>query len=416
MAALPALPRWLPAALFAAALGAALWRLPETAAPALAPPPPATTSRLPAEFAAQFLPIVGTVAADPALARLPDGRIAAAWTAGSDETDSGTSIQLSLLGGDGWSAPRPVASRESAAGGLFAHIRRVGRPQLYAEGSWLHLWYAAVGVGGGANVALAHSVSTDGGRSWSPAARLPASPLAGYGTVAAGPPLPLTDGGLALPLAHDLFAGHGAWLRLSATGQAVDLRRLAHPRRTPQPALLSLADGQALALLRDAGPPPGRVRALRSADAGGHWQAASDPGPASPDAPLAALRLASGRLLLAGNPAAGRATLALWLSADDGRSWRAARPVETATDAAADFSSPALLLGRDGRIHLAYAWRGRAIRYARFSEAWLDQGVSTGPAGNGPASPASAPGTAGSPNPVESGIRSQAGAAAGTRP
>lgn len=32
----------------------------------------------------------------------------------------------------------------------------------------------------------------------------------------------------------------------------------------------------------------------------------------------------------------------------------------------------ALLLGRDGRIHLAYTWRRQGIKYATFSEAWLD--------------------------------------------
>lgn len=369
---MPALSRWLPALLFTAALGAAFWRIPDIAAPAFESPPPAVPSRLPPLFAARMLPAAGAVAGAPSLAQLADGRIAAAWVAGSNETATDLAIHFSLLGSDGWSEPRLIANRESAAGGLFAHIRRVGRPQLYAEGTWLHLWYAAIGIGGSANVALVHSVSTNGGRNWSPPTRLPTSPLAGYGTVPAGPPLPLADGGLALPLRHELFAGHGEWLRLSANGHSLDKARLAHPRRTPQPAVVSLDARRALALLRDAGPPPGWVRAVASDDGDAHWQAAPDPGPANPDTPLAALRLSSGRLLLAGNPASGRATLMLWLSADAGQSWRAVRTVETAADADANFSAPALLLGRDGRIHLAYAWRGRGIRYASFSEAWLD--------------------------------------------
>ncbi|MDR0776060.1 MAG: exo-alpha-sialidase [Azonexus sp.] len=368
MPSLPALPRWLPALLFTAALGAAFWRIPDVAAPTFESPPPAAPSRLPPLFAAQMLPAAGAVAGAPSLAQLADGRIAAAWVSGSDETATDLAIYFSLLGSDGWSEPRPIANRESTAGGLFAHIRRVGRPQLYVEGTWLHLWYAAIGIGGNTNVVLAHSVSTNGGRNWSPPARLPTSPLAGYGTVPAGPPLPLADGGLALPLQHELFAGHGEWLRLNANGRSLDKARLAHPRRTPQPAVVNLDARRALALLRDAGPPPGWVRAVASDDGGTHWQAVPDPGPANPDTPLAALRLASGRLLLAGNPGSEQAGMKLWLSTDEGRSWLLRRGVG-AND---DCSSPALLLSRDGRIHLACVSQGRRILHVSSSEAWLE--------------------------------------------
>ncbi|MCL2523322.1 MAG: exo-alpha-sialidase [Betaproteobacteria bacterium] len=320
----PVLSRWLPAVLFAAALGAALWRLVEVAVPALAPPPPVSAQRLPTLFAAQALPASGALAGAPSLTQLPDGRIAAAWVAGSAATAADLRIHFSILDDDGWREAQPVASRESAAGGLFAHIRWIGRPQLYAEGSWLHLWYAALGVGGAANVALVHSVSTDGGRTWSIPARQPTSLLAGYATVPSGPPLPLADGALALPL-RNLFSGGDEWLLLNANGRSVDKRRLPHP--------------------------PGTL-------------------PVDPDTPLAMLRLPSGRLLLAAYPAAERALLALWLSADDGQNWRAVRHLEADVDTTADFSTPALLLGRDGRIHLAHAGRN-GIRYASFSEAWL---------------------------------------------
>jgi predicted neuraminidase len=76
--------------------------------------------------------------------------------------------------------------------------------------------------------------------------------------------------------------------------------------------------------------------------------------------------------LLAGNPAAGTQSLALWISADDGKSWQAKRAIESAPDGGAEFTNPALLLGRDGRIHLAYDWRRQGIKHAVFSEAWLD--------------------------------------------
>lgn len=366
----PDFPRWLSAALFAAGLGAAFWRMPVVDAPAFVPPPAAVASQLPAAQHAQMLPGAGAIAQPPSLVQLADGRIAAAWTAGSDDDATDLAIHFSTLGSDGWSAARPIVTRESTAGGLFAHIRRVGQPVLHGEGSWLHLWYVATGIGG--NAMLAHSVSTDGGRSWSRPERLPTSPLSGFGTGLRAPPLALADGGLGLPLSHDLFAGHGEWLRLTTNGRLVDKVRLAHDRRTLQPAVVALDEQRALALLRDGGPRPGEVRAVTTVDGGQQWAMTDNPGPPNGDLPLAALRLADGRLLLAGNAQQGRESLMLWLSSDAGKSWQASRHIESAADGGAAFTAPALLLGRDGHIHLAYVWRNQGIRHVRFTPAWLN--------------------------------------------
>jgi predicted neuraminidase len=366
-------PGWLPATLFALALGAALWRQAEPPAPVFAATTPATAP-LPPLFAAGLLPPAGATVLTASLAELADGRIGVAWTAGSSDDATDLAIHFSTLDRAGWSQPVPIATRESTAGGLFAHVRRIGAPLLHADGDRLHLWYASTGIGGLAG-ALVHSRSTDGGRSWSKPARVQTSPFANLGNAASAPPLPLADGGLGLPLDHELFSGHGEWLRLAASGRIFDKVRLAHAGRPRQPAVVALDQQRALALLRDAGPAPGQIRAATTVDGGQHWQAGAGPGLANPDAPLALLRLPSGRLLLAGNPQQGREVLQLWLSADQGQTWQASRSIEAAADGAADFSSPALLLGRDGRIHLAYSWRRQGIRYATFSEAWLIGGT-----------------------------------------
>lgn len=366
----PTLPRGFAALLCAAAFAAAFWRLPQPAAPAFVPPPPATASALPALFAAQMLPTAGTIAQTPSLVHLPDGRLAAAWAAGSAAEATDLAIYFSTLGRAGWSEPQPIVTRETAAGSLFAHIRRVGQPVLQADGDGLHLWFIAFGIGG--NTILSHSQSSDGGRRWSAPRRLATSPLAGFGTTLGAPPLPLADGGRGLPLQRTLLAGHGEWLRLTADGRIVDKARLPPTGRRLPPAIIAIDQQRAIALA-GAG---GQIGSASTANGGRLWQAGATsglPGADLPlaDLPLAVLRLASGRLLLAGNPPPGRETLALWLSADNGQSWQAARQVESASDSAADFTAPALALGGDGRVHLAYAWRGQGIRYVTFSEAWL---------------------------------------------
>ncbi|MGE5470113.1 MAG: exo-alpha-sialidase [Bacteroidota bacterium] len=352
----------LSAALFLGALAAAFWRVPNPAPAAFAAPPAASPSPLPALFSVDQLP-TATPAGAPSLAALPDGRIAAAWAA-AEPSAGAQVIRYSILGRDGWSPPVIIASRESTAGGTFAHVRDIGRPLLHAEGGWLHLWYASDGVLGSW---LNHSRSTDGGRSWSKPARLPTSPLAAGDTQPGNAAVALADGGLGLPLAPQGSAGDCAWLRLAATGDIIDKTRLT-PRRSALPAaVVALDEKRALAVLGETGNESGQWRIARSDDGGRSWQDNAALPLALAGTPLALLRLKSGRLLLAGHPAGRPTELRLWLSADDGKTWQAGRTLEDAAD-------PALLLGRDGRIHLAYGG-DRGIEHAAFSEAWLDGGA-----------------------------------------
>lgn len=344
--------------LFVGALAAGFWRAPAPAAPQFSLPPAAKPSALPVVFSAEILPQQAGSASHPNLAELPDGRIAAVWLAGAEDE---MAIRFSVLDREGWRQPTLIASRESTAGGTFAYVSQVGAPLLHGEGSWLHLWYGSSTLGSSIN----HSVSTDGGRSWVKPTRLQTSPLANFGNAVGTPPLPLADGGLGLPISHDFIGQRGEWLRLSATGQILDKIRLPGTR---QPAVVALDEQRALAVLRA----PETRRVATTDNAGRHWQAGDDLATLNPNSPVALLRLKSGRLLLAGNPADGRQAMLLWLSADQGKTWQASRSIEAAPDGGAEFANPALLLGRDGRIHLAYDWRRQGIRHVAFSEAWLD--------------------------------------------
>jgi predicted neuraminidase len=322
--------------LFVGALGAAFWRAPTPAETSFTPPLAAVPSTLPALFVSEMLWRDAESAATPSLTELPDGRIAATWLAGPADA---LSVRFSIRNRDGWSRPVIVATQASTAGGTFAQVGTLGKPVLYAEGSWLHLWYGSNTVGSSIN----HSVSTDGSKTWTKPARLQTSPFANFGDAVRTPPVPLADGGLCLPISHDFIGRGAAWLRLSSTGQILDKIRL------PGTGQATVADC--------------------------NEQRANEPlAMINPNATAALLRLKSGRLLLAGNPPGGRQAILLWLSADQGKTWQESRTVESAPDGGADFGNPSLLLGHDGRIHLAYDWRQQGIKHVVFSEAWLDGG------------------------------------------
>lgn len=360
---------WASAALFVAALLIAFLRLPEPGDPRFAPVTGAARVELPTAPTGDNLPAIAPVAGPASLALLPDGRVAAAWLAGPDDDESAAVIWFATLGRDGWSAPQVAAKQESTAAGTLAHLNKLGRPVLFAEGSWLHVWYESLTLGSWAGAAIVHSASTDGGKSWSKAERLPTSALGTLGSGLGGPPLALADGGIALPLDQRRPGQGSELLRLSATGRVIDKIRLGPAAAGRQPAVVALDEKRAIAIPTGDG---STRRALLSSHGGQHWAAVAGfdlPGPATP---LALLRLGSGKLLLAGNPPRGRESLQLWLSADDGQSWTLQHTVEAAADGAAEFAYPALLQASDGHIHLAYTWRRQRIKHLAFSEAWLE--------------------------------------------
>lgn len=297
----PALRHGLALAAFVAALAAAWRQAPHPAAAEFAAPPTASASAAVAA-AADALPAGPPPMTHPALTLLADGRIAAAWLGGDEEA---AAVWFSVREPDGWRAPVAIANRPSTAGGSFAHVRRIGRPLLHAEGSWLHFWYLGEMLGNSVH----YSQSTDDGRHWSKPVRWPERGISGLGSAV----LPLADGGLALPLDRRPADAGGAWLRLDSTGRVIDRIAAAPERPAPDGALLRLPDGRQLLAARDDSP------ALR-----------------------------------------------LWLSDDDGRNWHPGRRLGASGD-----GPPALLLGRDGRIHLAFPAAGnREIRHLAFSTDW----------------------------------------------
>jgi len=357
---------WLALVVFLAALAAAFAQRPRIDPTGFVAPQLVHRPATQPFFQARMLPGTGSAAASPSLAQLPGGGIGIAWQGIAGGKYAQDTLWFSRLSDGQWQEALPISSVEDSAGALFAHVDRIGTPVLHAAGERLHLWFGADGVGGSSRLLL-HSVSDDGGQHWQPPGALTVTPLAASAPLAGQPPLALADGGFALPIGRSGLFGHSEWLRLDDRGNIVDKQRL--PGDGSHPAAIANDSRQALVLLTDAG----GLRALRSDDGGASWQEIARPAIATPGTPIALLRLASGRLLLAANRGQGRGTLGLWLGRADGTGWQLARLVENAADAGADFSEPSLLQTADGSVHLAYAWRRQGIRHLSFNEAWLDE-------------------------------------------
>ncbi len=156
--------RWGSLGLFGIALLAAALQLVTVPPTTFAPPPLPVVAASSAAMRAELLPRTAAQAGPSSLTTLPDGRIALAWLASPDEDASESAVWLSIQDRNGeWQPPQKAATRENTAAGTFARLNRIGRPVLWAEGSWLHLWYDALPLGDRAGGTIAHSISTDGG-------------------------------------------------------------------------------------------------------------------------------------------------------------------------------------------------------------------------------------------------------------
>jgi predicted neuraminidase len=364
--------KWLAPLALLAALAAAWSRLAPPARASFALHVPTAAAAPAPTFSARLLPNPKPSAHAATLAELQDGRVAAAWFAGSAEGASDVAILFATFDGRDWSAPRPVVTREQAQRDSGRLVRKLGNPVLAADTQGrLHLWFVSVGYGGWAGSSINHIESLDGGASWRPLEKLITSPFWNFSTLVRTPPLPLADGGWGLPAYHEFAAKRAEWLRLDASGRLRDKVRIPAAVRTLQPAVAALDGDRAVAVMRDAGP-ANRIPLATTADTGANWTPARATALPNPNASVALLRINDGRLLLAYNPQTeNRNKLALATSRDGGASWSAPRLVENAAGGE-EFSYPALLQGRDGTVHLAYTWQRKAIKHLALPPAWLE--------------------------------------------
>jgi predicted neuraminidase len=310
------------------------------------------------------------------LCELPDGGLAAVWYAGSREGARDVAIFLSTQaqGQTNWAAPRAIMTPARAASELHRGIRKVGNPLIFADAAGqLLLLYVTILAGGWSGSSLNLTTSADGGLSWSPSRRLTLSPFFNISELVRNRPAQLADGSWMVPIYHECIGKFPEllWLRNAGNDLLATKARIAGGRSGFQPALVPLAINSALACLRDCGPRR-RISVARTDDAGRTWSSPDALDLPNPDSGLSALRLTDGRLLLAFNDSAvSRENLRLALSADEGKSWR--RVATFAEERGAEFSYPFLLQTRDGKVHLVYTWKRKAIKQVVFNTAWLNE-------------------------------------------
>src|SRR5579862_7210546 len=179
-------------------------------------------------------------------------------------------------------------------------------------------------------------------------------------------PLRLSNGRILLPLYSD---GYSMSLVAISDNDGENWRPSLPivGRGNVQPALVQKKDGNIVAYMRDNGEEPNRVQVSESLDTGNSWTAASKidiPNTAS----VELLVLRDGRWVFVGDDIGdGRYRISIYLSNDEGKTWKWKRALEQVEKDHGSFSYPCVIQTADGMLHISYSYslprKGEPIKY-----------------------------------------------------
>ena len=282
----------------------------------------------------------------------------AAWFGGTREKHPDVGIWVSRLENGRWTPSVEVANGVQADGTRHPTWNPVlfqprGAPLMlfYKVGPSPQTWWGMV------------RTSTDGGRTWGEARRLPNGIL--------GPiknkPVQLADGTILSPTSNETDERPSKWTvhfeRSSDGGRTWTATPALHDGiaiSAIQPSILfhdrlGGAKLQALGRTRQ-----GKVFTMDSTDAGRTWTPISLLDVPNPSSGTDAVTLKDGRHLLIYNPVPkGRSPLVIAVSRD-GRDWK---PVVTLEDQPGEYSYPAIIQTSDGRVHATYTWKRERVKH-----------------------------------------------------
>jgi predicted neuraminidase len=307
------------------------------------------------------------------------GRIRAFWLGGTREGHADIAIYTSLFDPQtrSWSPEKSIITRPCVRQHLARNTIALGNPvAMKHEDGRLLLWFVSVSVGGWSGSAINMTVSHDGGETWQPPVRLITSPFFNISTLVRQPAFMFADGTIGLPVYHECMGIFCELLRLDSHGRVLHKQRLSWGRSTLQPKIVSRHEWHAIGFLRGTGVAPQHVIALQTGDGGRTWSSPRALDMQNPRAPIAALRLDSGELLIVFNDAQDdRKNLMLAILDDNRDVPDIVHPIDGdgRPESASDVSYPFLIRTETGEFHIFYSADLKRIKHVHFNMAWLEQ-------------------------------------------
>lgn len=227
-------------------------------------------------------------------------------------------------------------------------VLTLGNP-LDSDGELL---VTAVSLGGWAASSVVHDT---GGL----ARKLSLSPVLNRSHLVKSPVVAMGDGWRMLPSYFEMGAAYGVAVLIDTDGRVRGQSAMAGGAGAIQPMVLPLDDKTAVALLRRFDRSQSNLLASWTLDAGRTWSRPEPLNVPNPSAPVAAVHLEDGRLLMLFNDHESDAdTLTFATSSDGGRTWQRTRVLDGPGEG--DLRYPMMTVLSDGRIAVTYSFSSKA--------------------------------------------------------
>ncbi len=273
----------------------------------------------------------------------------AAWFGGTGEKHPDVGIWVARHEGGKWTAPVEAANGVQNPTERFA----CWNPVLFQPKSGPLLLYYKVGPSPRDWWGMVKT-SSDGGKTWSDARRLPDGIL--------GPiknkPIQLANGDLLSPSSTEHEGWHVHFERSTDLGKTWQKTGpIKGEFGVIQPSILTYTDGRLQSLCRSQ---QHKIIESWSSDNGKTWSELAATALSNPGSGIDAVTLANGRQLLVYNATtSGRSPLNVAVS-EDGKNWKAALVLENQPG---EYSYPAVIQTADGLVHITYTWKRIKVKH-----------------------------------------------------
>lgn len=276
----------------------------------------------------------------------------AAWFGGTEERAPDVCIYVASCVNGNWNKPVKVAD-----GIQDGKQYPCWNPVLFRKDNGDIVLYYKVGPDPRTWWGL-YKISKDNGRTWSAEIKIPDSML--------GPikdkPVRLADGTILYPSSIETPE---RWIiHLESSDQNLkDWKKIEidnNGLNSIQPTVLFYSKSQLQLLCRSKN---NQINEAWSNDGGKTWSALEPTGLPNNNSGIDAVTLFDGRHILVFNPVtSGRNILGVAIS-KDGKNWEAAALLENDPDPKGEYSYPAVIQAKDGKIHITYTWNRKLIKH-----------------------------------------------------
>ncbi|WP_248927556.1 sialidase family protein [Paenibacillus hamazuiensis] len=333
-----------------------------------------------------YLPVPGPSDNHAAnLLELDNGDLLCVWFSGSGEGNPDTNIVMSRLpaGADRWSAPQQLSGNPE---------RSEQNPVLFqAPDGKLWLLHTSNEPHDQKTSRVVCRISEDRGAAWGETTVLHEGP----GIFLRQPLLVLANGDWLLPAYYCKLGGHYSVVLISTDqGKTWSEYEVADSVHRVQMSVVALQDGTLYAVFRSR--QAERIYTSVSRDNGRTWTAPARSELPNNNSSIQLTRLQNGHLALIYNNSSMerdqfrwvqskgefrrkplRTPLTLAISEDEGKTWPYYRNVQTADleykESEIGYSYPAIVQSRDGKIHIAFSYLRKCIKYVCLEEEWVKQ-------------------------------------------